>query len=176
MDGPRRLLLTVPIDADRIYVFVSSAHEVSAPQDRDAFLDFEGFCAPARRVAATVAEQLGSGYFSPLEQVDQRPWSQGRVVLIGDAVHAMAPTMAQGAALAMEDALVLGRILEAGPPLTEVGHRFEQHRRPRVDWVAEHTDRQAKVLNLPYWLRNLSARLIGQRLWTKSFSMLRDRY
>jgi 6-hydroxynicotinate 3-monooxygenase len=38
-------------------------------------------------------------------------WSDGRVVLIGDACHPMTPTMAQGAAQAMEDALVLTRCL-----------------------------------------------------------------
>ncbi|WP_150236465.1 FAD-dependent oxidoreductase [Nocardiopsis quinghaiensis] len=39
------------------------------------------------------------------------PWNRGRTVLIGDAVHACPPTLAQGAAQGMEDALVLAELL-----------------------------------------------------------------
>jgi 2-polyprenyl-6-methoxyphenol hydroxylase-like FAD-dependent oxidoreductase len=39
------------------------------------------------------------------------PWNRGRVVLIGDAVHTCPPTLAQGAALALEDAAVLADVL-----------------------------------------------------------------
>ena len=39
------------------------------------------------------------------------PWNRGRVVLIGDAVHVCPPTLAQGAALALEDAYVLAELL-----------------------------------------------------------------
>ena len=38
-------------------------------------------------------------------------WSKGRLVLLGDACHAMMPYMASGAAMAMEDAAVLARCL-----------------------------------------------------------------
>jgi 2-polyprenyl-6-methoxyphenol hydroxylase-like FAD-dependent oxidoreductase len=41
------------------------------------------------------------------------PWHRGRVVLIGDAVHTCPPTLAQGAALALEDAAVLAELLLA---------------------------------------------------------------
>lgn len=40
-------------------------------------------------------------------------WSQGRLVLLGDACHPMKPHMAQGAAMAIEDAAVLARCLQA---------------------------------------------------------------
>jgi hypothetical protein len=42
------------------------------------------------------------------------PWNAGRVVLVGDAVHAPPPTLAAGAAIALEDAVVLDEML-AGP-------------------------------------------------------------
>jgi salicylate hydroxylase/6-hydroxynicotinate 3-monooxygenase len=38
-------------------------------------------------------------------------WSEGRIMLIGDACHPMTPTMAQGAAQALEDAMILARCL-----------------------------------------------------------------
>jgi len=39
------------------------------------------------------------------------PWNRGRVVLIGDAAHSCPPTLAQGGALALEDAAVLAELL-----------------------------------------------------------------
>jgi 2-polyprenyl-6-methoxyphenol hydroxylase-like FAD-dependent oxidoreductase len=39
------------------------------------------------------------------------PWNAGRVVLVGDAVHAPPPTLAAGAAIALEDAVVLDELL-----------------------------------------------------------------
>ncbi len=47
------------------------------------------------------------------------PWHRGRVVLIGDAVHACPPTLAQGAAMALEDAAVLAELLLAAGRVDE---------------------------------------------------------
>ena len=61
-------------------------------------------------------------------------WSGGRVVLLGDACHPMTPYMAQGAAMAMEDAAVLSRCL-AGADLADLGSRciqFEALRKERT--------------------------------------------
>jgi 2-polyprenyl-6-methoxyphenol hydroxylase-like FAD-dependent oxidoreductase len=44
-----------------------------------------------------------------------RSWGEGRVTLLGDACHPTLPFMAQGAAMAIEDAAVLGRALAANP-------------------------------------------------------------
>ena len=61
-------------------------------------------------------------------------WSTGRVTLLGDACHPMVPFMAQGAAMAIEDAVVLGRAL-AGADLGNVTaalHRYENARKERT--------------------------------------------
>jgi 6-hydroxynicotinate 3-monooxygenase len=60
-------------------------------------------------------------------------WSEGRVVLLGDACHPMTPYMAQGAATAMEDAAVLSRCLDRidADGVAEAFRRYEQTRRPR---------------------------------------------
>ena len=60
------------------------------------------------------------------------PWNRGRVVLIGDAAHTCPPTIAQGAAQALEDAAVLAELLlaqdELGPQLWDDFHarRFDR--------------------------------------------------
>src|SRR5262249_60489734 len=41
------------------------------------------------------------------------PWHRGRIVVIGDAAHATTPHLASGARLAVEDAIVLARLLPA---------------------------------------------------------------
>ena len=63
------------------------------------------------------------------------PWNRGRVVLIGDAVHTCPPTIAQGAAMALEDAAVLADVLLAADRLDQARLR-RLHRpplRPRQD-------------------------------------------
>jgi 2-polyprenyl-6-methoxyphenol hydroxylase-like FAD-dependent oxidoreductase len=177
--GPRSLLLTVPIDAERVYVFasLSTGEEVEGTQNVERLTAaFEDFASPVKEVVETMAASPADIYRSPIEQVDQDPWQRGRVVLIGDAAHAMAPTMAQGAALAMEDALVLSGLLATGVDPGTAGHQFEERRRPRVEWVRAHTERQARLLHLPYPLRNITASIAGGRLWRRSFSRLRHPY
>jgi 2-polyprenyl-6-methoxyphenol hydroxylase-like FAD-dependent oxidoreductase len=137
---------------------------------------FDEFVSPVTDVVKSLNAAPEEIFFSSLDEVDQSLWHRGRVVLIGDAAHAMAPTMAQGAALAMEDALVLAELLTAEPDPDWAMQAFEERRRPRVDWVREHTERQASLLRLPFAIRNLSAGLIGRRLWERSFSLLRNPY
>lgn len=48
-----------------------------------------------------------------LEREPFRPWSKGAVVLLGDACHPTTPHMGQGAGMALEDAVILARCLEA---------------------------------------------------------------
>lgn len=60
-------------------------------------------------------------------------WSDGRIVLLGDAAHPVLPYLAQGAALAIEDAATLAASLEAcrRDPLLAFPH-YEALRRKRV--------------------------------------------
>jgi FAD-dependent urate hydroxylase len=58
-------------------------------------------------------------------------WRSERVVLVGDAAHAVAPSAGQGASMAIEDAVVLGRCLAGGGGLAG----YERLRRPRVERV-----------------------------------------
>ena len=84
-----------------------------------------------------------------------RPWHHGRVVLVGDAVHAGPNFFAQGAGLAIEDALNLAMRLEAigmwddvsaDVSEEELADVFEQYRLSRLERVSVH---QESMLNLP---------------------------
>jgi 2-polyprenyl-6-methoxyphenol hydroxylase-like FAD-dependent oxidoreductase len=72
-----------------------------------------------------------------LEREPLARWSEGRVVLLGDACHPMTPYMAQGAATAIEDAAVLARALAAvdGEDIEGAFRRYEAHRKPRTSRI-----------------------------------------
>ncbi|MEU1089876.1 FAD-dependent monooxygenase [Streptomyces sp. NPDC005576] len=74
--------------------------------------------------------------YSRISQVTvEEPWHVGRVVLAGDAAHASAPQLAQGAAMAVEDALVLARSLDAEEDVAAALAAWEARRRPRAMFV-----------------------------------------
>jgi len=60
-------------------------------------------------------------------------WHTGRVVLMGDAAHAVTPHSGQGASMALEDALVLAACIEAEAEPIAVFRRFESLRKVRVE-------------------------------------------
>ena len=62
-------------------------------------------------------------------------WSRKRTLLIGDAAHATSPHAGQGASLALEDAMRLGRLMREGEDLDTIFQRFEQERRPRAEKI-----------------------------------------
>lgn len=68
----------------------------------------------------------------------EAPWNRGRVVFIGDAAHTCPPTLAQGAAMAFEDALVLAELLVAADRVDQqLWDRFHERRMERVRVVVD---------------------------------------
>lgn len=65
------------------------------------------------------------------------PWHRGRVLLIGDAVHACPPLLAQGAAMCAEDAVVLAECVGSGAPVGTVLDAFVTRRYERVRLVVD---------------------------------------
>ena len=62
-------------------------------------------------------------------------WSRKRTLLIGDAAHATSPHAGQGASLALEDAMRLGRLMQDGQELGLTFQNFEAERRPRAEKI-----------------------------------------
>jgi 6-hydroxynicotinate 3-monooxygenase len=96
-----------------------------------------------------------------LERGPLPSWVDRRVVLLGDACHPMTPYMAQGAAMAMEDAVVLGRCLSGSPPgeLEKALRRFEQARKDRTSRVQllSHQNQWMKQSTDPLWVYGYNA-------------------
>jgi salicylate hydroxylase len=75
-----------------------------------------------------------------------RDWSFGRVVLIGDAAHPILPFLGLGAALAIEDGIVLSRALDAAPHREAAFAAFQNARMERVAHVREASIRQGEII------------------------------
>lgn len=68
------------------------------------------------------------------------PWYKGRVVLIGDAAHSSTPHLGQGAAMAVEDAVVLAEELTAeGSSLEAALHHFMERRYERAKMIHDYS-------------------------------------
>ncbi|MBT7371323.1 MAG: NAD-binding protein, partial [Gammaproteobacteria bacterium] len=88
-------------------------------------------------------------------------WGRGRVTLLGDACHPTLPFMAQGAAMAIEDAAVLASCLAAGHEISASLARYEDLRRRRTAWIQNSSRRNAEVYHMSgiqTWFRNKVAR------------------
>ncbi|REF36266.1 FAD-dependent monooxygenase [Thermasporomyces composti] len=100
----------------------------------------------------------------------------GRVVLLGDAAHAMTPDLGQGACQALEDAVVLGDCLDLERPAAgDVEHAmvaYDEARRPRAQTIAR---RSRQVGAVAQWsarpavlLRNTALRLLPRSVFARS--------
>jgi 2-polyprenyl-6-methoxyphenol hydroxylase-like FAD-dependent oxidoreductase len=114
--GPSYIAGYCPTGEDSLYAYI-----VEDAQDRSALT-------PDEQLATM--KQLSQAYHGPWDEIREtltdpsrvnytwfethvldEPWNRGRVVLIGDAAHTCPPTIAQGGAMALEDAVVLAELL-----------------------------------------------------------------
>jgi len=139
--GPHRIGL-VPLPGDELYLWML---DCTLPPERPAqerllglfqerMAAYGGY-APAVAAQVTSAEQIDFRALQTL--LVPPPWHRGRVVLIGDAVHATTPHMAWGAGLAIEDAVVLAEFAGNGVPPAEIGERLAARRFERCRVVVE---------------------------------------
>ncbi len=102
----------VPISRELMYMYLTTPAPGNPRYPREgiaaAMRAQTAQCAPAiRELAQRITDDDGVVY-RPLEgMLVEGPWHRGRVVLLGDAVHATTPHLGQGAGMAIEDSLVL---------------------------------------------------------------------
>ncbi|MFE6594155.1 FAD-dependent oxidoreductase [Streptomyces sp. NPDC057781] len=116
--GPAYIAGYCPTSEDTIYAYV-----VEANRDR-ASIPPESYADEMRRLASSygghwpeitehITDPAKVNYTWFDRMLVEGSWHRGRVVLVGDAAHCCPPTLAQGAALSLEDAWVLAQLLSA---------------------------------------------------------------
>jgi salicylate hydroxylase len=132
--------------------------------ERDSVAEGCGAPAAAADVLACVAQavpQLTALIEAPQDwrrwPAADRPaaprWGEGAVTLIGDAAHPALPYLAQGAVMALEDAVVLGHWVGTEPALPDAFRAYERQRGPRVARLASLSRRQGRIYHLRQPLR-----------------------
>ncbi|MGY1812610.1 FAD-dependent monooxygenase [Blastococcus sp. SYSU D00820] len=142
--GPRPKAGYSPISADSMYAYLMDDDvRLAAYGDRPAAAVMAeraaGYGGPWPRIRAALAEGCPVDYRSLESLLVDGPWHRGHVLLIGDAAHACPPQLAQGAAMAAEDAVVLGRLAGEGAPVGTVLDRFTARRADRVAMVVRNS-------------------------------------
>ncbi len=116
-------------------------------------------------VAATSADDLRMDLLLDRDPVGR--WGEGAVTLLGDAAHPMLPHAGQGAAQALEDAIVLGRALAAGgPPEDALSHYEKERTRRTASFVSlsRSNARMGSIRNAALcWLRDTIIRAVPER-------------
>ncbi|OIJ62663.1 FAD-dependent monooxygenase [Streptomyces mangrovisoli] len=147
--GPRFKAGYSPISPDQCYAYLLD-------ENLDASL-------VGPRAPLAVLRERGAGYggtwgrvldaLAPDTAVDHRwiealfvdgDWYRGRVLVVGDAAHACPPLIAQGAAMCMEDAVLLAELVTGGEQLPRALAGFMARRLPRVRMVLENSLRLAE--------------------------------
>jgi 2-polyprenyl-6-methoxyphenol hydroxylase-like FAD-dependent oxidoreductase len=161
--GRATSFLLVPVGPGRVYCY-ADATAAQADQVKELFA---GFADPV----PAALDRLADPYVGWIEEAPPAPAAE-RVVLIGDAAHATAPNMAQGAAMAVEDALVLAEELTARGTVGDALAAFAARRRPRTDWVRARAHRRDRTRGLPTPVRNAALRLAGERIYRADYRPL----
>lgn len=168
--GHRSGFVVMPMGAGRLYCYADEPG-TAPPADplarlRELFADYGG-------PVPAVLEAMRTAQVELADEVQLGRWSRGRVVLVGDAAHATAPTLAQGAAMAVEDAVVLARELRrVGSSVAEALTRYETRRRPRTKWVLDRTHDRDRTRDVPPALRDPLLRDRGARIFQEHYRLL----
>lgn len=128
-----------PMNDGQLYWFATRnapAGERGSPEDEHTRLQtiFQDWCRPIRAIVATTPATSILHH----DIADRTPiphWSTGRITLIGDAAHPMTPNMGQGGCQALEDAVVLGKSIDAEHNIIAALQRYEKRRIPRTSKI-----------------------------------------
>jgi 2-polyprenyl-6-methoxyphenol hydroxylase-like FAD-dependent oxidoreductase len=178
MLGRRSAFLTIPLVGDCVYCYcdvVSTPGHATTERVPPERLD--ELLAEFAEPAATLLDALDAAadiHVSTIQEVALDRWAHERVMLIGDAAHATSPNMAQGAAMALEDALVLTDCLRKISAIPDAIAEFEARRRPRTDWVRAQTHRRDHTRYLPPAIRDNVLRFLGRRIFHANYRPLLD--
>ena len=169
----RAAILLMPVD-EEVYGWAALRDEGMRREDDALATASMRFPTVVREAVASALRSPAMLYYSAMRAVRTTRWKAERILLIGDAAHATAPVWAQGAAMAMEDALVLAEELATHPDWALALETYQARRTPRISHVRNMTDATSRAARMPSWLRDLILPVLGPRTFRKSYGLLKD--
>ncbi|MEU4624442.1 FAD-dependent monooxygenase [Actinoplanes sp. NPDC023801] len=170
--GRRSSFVVMPMGGRKLYCYADeTAPDSPNPEDpkerlRELFGSWGG-------PVAAILDRIEKVQVARTDEIVLPSWSKGPVVLVGDAAHATAPTLAQGAAMSFEDGWVLGQELRAAAGDIPAALRaYEDRRRPRCTEVRERTRERDRARDVPPTLRDPMLRRRGTRVFTDHYRAL----
>jgi 2-polyprenyl-6-methoxyphenol hydroxylase-like FAD-dependent oxidoreductase len=117
--GPAYIAGYCPTSEDTIYAYVVEGCRDRVSIDPAVYADemrrlAQGYGGVWPEITKHITDPAKVNYTWFDRLLVEGSWHRGRVVLVGDAAHCCPPTLAQGAAMSLEDALVLGEMLTSG--------------------------------------------------------------
>jgi 2-polyprenyl-6-methoxyphenol hydroxylase-like FAD-dependent oxidoreductase len=149
--GPKVKAGVNPVSREEMYLFVTEDRPSNERVEPANFLStlsalMTPFTAPIMQSVKASLNESSHIVYRPLEALLlPRPWSKGRLVLIGDAIHATTPHLASGACIGIEDAIVLAEELAAAATIEQGLQAFEERRWERCRMVVENSTRLGEI-------------------------------
>lgn len=147
--GPRFKAGYSPISPDQCYAYLLDENldaSLVGPRAPLALMRERGagYGGTWGRIVAALPDDTAVDYRWIEAVLVDEPWHRGRTMVIGDAAHACPPLIAQGAAMCMEDAVLLAELVTGDEPVEKALEHFMSRRLPRVRMVLENSLRLAE--------------------------------
>ncbi|ELT44785.1 FAD-dependent oxidoreductase [Arthrobacter nitrophenolicus] len=119
--GPCFIAGYCPTGPDTIYAYLVEKAQERKHEDGPRIMAelAAAYGGPWKEIRENLDQTARINYTKFTTHIVEGPWNRGRTVIIGDAAHSCPPTVAQGAAMALEDAAVLAELLTSHDELTE---------------------------------------------------------
>ncbi|KQZ85842.1 2-polyprenyl-6-methoxyphenol hydroxylase [Microbacterium sp. Root166] len=141
--GPVYIAGYTPTGEDSMYAFLveKSQDRFGVPDEEATSIMLEesrAYGGPWNSIRADLEKGARANYTWFTKHIVEGAWNRGRVVIIGDAAHSCPPTIAQGAAQGLEDAVVLTELLVGRDSVDDsLWDAFHARRLPRAKAVVE---------------------------------------
>ena len=174
MLGTTKSFLAKPISSSEVYVYADisadDAHRAVYSSSTPLKPLFQDIAGPLYQLLELSTK--ARVHYGELVSLHLDSCCRNRVALIGDAAHASPPSMAQGASMAVEDAVVLANELAETLCVDTALVRYELRRKKRVEWVHRQCVARDTMRRFPRTLRNVLLRFAGARLYARSYGPL----
>lgn len=167
----------VKINSQQVYWFAVANERSVNSEQADLFVMFKNFHPLVLdMIAATAQDNI---FFSSI--IDLKPfnqWHDKKLCLIGDAAHATTPNLGQGACQAVEDAYVIGELIDRNENITGAFAEYEKLRIKKAHAIVNTSWRIGKMAHVKnstgIWLRNTLLKAVPDSFNDKQLEKIFD--